>query len=85
MCRAVIVTGETQDVDFGLVRNLSERIRQAFGLRVRIEPPMEVDHSFEFCRFIGLVFGDGDHLLLQGFKSVRLSYPGNDADFSAVA
>jgi len=29
---------------------------------------MEVDHSFEFCRFIGLVFGNGDHLLLTALK-----------------
>lgn len=65
----VIVTGQTKDDDFWFVRNLSERIRQPFGLRVRIEPPMEVDHSFEFGRFIGLVFGDGDQLLPQALKA----------------
>jgi len=43
-----------QDDDFGLVRNLSESIRQTFRLVKRIEPPVEIDYSFELCRLIGL-------------------------------
>ena len=46
---------------------------------------MEVDHSFEFCRFIGLVFGDGDRLLPRRFEGVCLSDRENDREFFQLA
>jgi hypothetical protein len=46
---------------------------------------MEVDHSFEFCQFIGLVFGDGDQLLTRRSEDVCLSDRGNDREFFQLA
>ena len=51
--RHVIVTGQTQNDDFGLVGKSLETNSPAVRPSRKIEPPMEVDHSVEFCRFIG--------------------------------
>ena len=79
--RDVIVTRQTQDDDFGLVGNCSERMRQPFGLRERIEPPMEVDHSVEFRRIHRARLWRWRPFAPSRFEGVRLSDPHDDRGF----